>query len=313
MSEFVGRRYGNVRVAKFLRPIATVAGFPINHATESTRLGLREEAALTIKQGGPMDSNERPVAYWDEAEFTAKLLQTGLDNIETIFNLARNPHQLFIPTAHPDFFSFVDNTATAESPNGTSLMGLHWKYSHDRDDRNLECTWRTRLFPNETEYLYNNLSAYFGNAASGGSAVGINEGLAYNWDDVNPSSFTDITVDGISIGALGASKFEMESKGWMTIREQEIMQFITIKAEIECGQSAADELKAAISKRNYDGNYKFYCPDGTIFELTNGAGVGSPEFNHTDKEASLKISVSGEVPITQISFAGNTMLFDFAG
>lgn len=313
MSEFVGRRYQNVRVAKFLRPIVAVSGFAYDHATESSTLGLREEATLTIKQGGPIDSNERPVAYWDEVEFNANLLQTGLGNIETIFNLARNPHQLWIPSAHGDFFSLVDNTADADDPNGTSLVGLHWKYTHNRDDRRLECTWKTRLFPAETVYLYNNMAALFGTAASGGSAVGINSGLQYNWDDVKPSNFTDIKVDDISIGAFGNSSFEMESSGWMTNREQEIMQFVTIKAEIECGQSAADELKAAISKRNYDGNIKFYTPDGLVFECTNGAAVIAPEFTHSDKEASLKLMVSGQVPHTLITFGADTMVFDFAG
>lgn len=311
--EFPGVVYGDIRVPKLSRFYASTDGYAYNHSTEATGFGLKEESALTIKPQTVDDSNKRKIVNSDDVEFNAKLMQTNMEAIQSVFNLSRNYHNLFIPSTYGDFFSFIANSSSPATPNGSNLVGLHWKLNITKDARNLECKWVTRLFKNETVWLFEHMASISAPTATTGSAIGLNGGLVYNRDNYRESNFTDIQMNDISIGVFSDASLTIESSGFINNRNMELMQFINVTAEATLGQSASRELQASITNRNRDSKMVMFTPFGEQFRMLNGAVTNTSEFMHSDKEAHIKLTAGGEIARTLVSFSGQNMIMDFAG
>jgi hypothetical protein len=307
-----GRVDANIRIPKWLGFYAGLSGYAYNGAG-SSKFGLRQDGQLTIKSHVINDANDRTLRNADDVEFKANLLQTNIGAFATVVQLSQVRHSLWLPSAQGDYYKFVENAGDPLSPTGSSELALKYKFSIEKDSRKIEATWHGRMFKKETEWLYANMSA-LGTSGSGGGASGsLSSAQTYTRTNFRESNFIDVKVGGTSVGNFGSAKLEIESGTAFTDnRGRELAKFVKVKGECIMGQSAAAELTGTLSECELDSTVQFLTPAGETWQFTDGAILFTPEHMHSDKEANIKLSFQGEIPISLITYPdAYTVAFGF--
>jgi hypothetical protein len=299
-----GRVGTNTRTAKVLQLTYARYGYTFAHATEAGEIGLREEGMIGYKTNTVKDSAGRTIIDSYDYEITGKGLGTSFAALKNAYLLSKAPHQLRVKNGNAEYYNFVQNDGTFETPTGSGLVGLTWKWRIDDKSRTLEYKWTCRLANTEHEWIYTNAAAAQ-TGTSGGSAIGLTA-AAYARGQYRRSNIKDITANGVNVGIFKDPVVEIECTGQPDNRQALIGDKIKIKVEFTMRQASRLDILGAASTNDND-----WTTTLTTFNDETISFVGSilpvSEFQGSDKEFYVKMIGEAEIPYNAVEATPNSI------
>jgi len=297
-TNFAGDKSSNRRIPRNAKILVATQGFPFTDVADAGVLGLREATTLDFKTITITDRNNRKFTNYRSAQFKAGLLQTDVASLKNLYLLSKEFHQLQVVTKDGDHFPFIDNAAGQDTPDGSALMGMRFKFSMDQKSRKVDADWYTTMSKAEYAWILANIATLNpGTTIVDAESLGLSAAnLVYDVTKRGLSNFSKVKVNNNHVGIFKDPKIELDFTGAsVDNRDRYLNEVCNIKAEVTLKQTSVTELKAASENGDIDVPIQYETFAGETFLFDPGVLSLVDEVSIGDKENMIKLLFEGSV------------------
>ena len=296
------RLYANVAPSRVYKVKFATTGFPfINAGTdyESLSPAFRYNAAFSLVSQGPEFVDKTTGYDGALASFNLESAATTLAEVKNFYIQWRAPFQAQFSTVGGQFYNFVAEAGTIDTPTGSQPMGGTWEWLIDDTKRSLSLQAMTYLTGPEATWLVTNNTAALG--GSSGTALGLTDTSATS------ASFrrAGFKVGGLTINGVVAGILE---KGGNSIRISSVSEGpdergrpINVKVATEAKwllrQTATNDILAVLTDREQEYTIIASTLAGETFKWTTGASAIDYNVVVDDGKSYIELSMKSEHPI----------------
>lgn len=297
------RLYGNVVADRVYGVKFATPGFPFINAGivyESLSPAYRYSANFSLVSQGP-EVVDKTTAY-DGALATLSLesAATTLAEVKNFYIQWRGAFQAQMYTASGQYFNFIAEAGTIDTPTASQLMGGSWEWMIDDTRRTLNLNAMTYLTGPEASWLITNS----GTAQTGGTG-GTSNSLTQTSATTASFRRAGFKVGGLSINGVVAGILE---KGGNSIRISSVSSgpdergrpintAVATEAKFLLRQTALNDMLAVLTDREQEYTIIASTLAGETFKWTTGASSIDYNIVKQDDKSYIELSLKSEHPI----------------